>query len=111
MAAVSVVNLVIQKGTDFSETFSLSAEDGLNLNLTGFTATAKLKKHPSSTTSYNFTTAITIADSTIQISMTDDVTATLPSGRCYYDLVITSSGNVVSKVIQGTALVEESVSV
>jgi hypothetical protein len=111
MAAVSVVNIVIQKGTDFEETFSLLAEDGIGLNLTNFTATAKLKKHPSSTTSYNFTTNTVIADSTIKISMTDDVTSTLPSGRCYYDLVITSSGGVVSKVIQGTALVEESVSV
>lgn len=111
MAAVSVVNIVIQKGTDFEETFSLTAEDGLGLNLTGFSATAKLKKHPSSTTSYDFSTVITIVDSTIKIIMSDTVTSTLPSGRCYYDLIITSSGGVVSKVIQGTALVEESVTV
>ena len=111
MAAVSVVNIVIQKGTDFEETFSLAAEDGLGLNLTGFTAAAKLKKHPSSTTSYSFTTNTTVADSTIKISMADTITSTLPSGRCYYDLVITSSGGVVTKVIQGTALVQESVSV
>lgn len=111
MAAVSVVNIVIQKGTDFEETFSLTAEDGLGLNLTGFSATAKLKKHPSSTTSYDFSTVITIGDSTIKIVMADNVTSTLPSGRCYYDLIITSSGGVVSKVIQGTALVEESVTV
>ena len=111
MAAVSVVNLVIQKGTDFEETFSLQAEDGLGLNLTGFAVTAKLKKHPSSTTSYDFSTVITIADSTIKIVMSDTVTSTLPSGRCYYDLIITSSGGVVTKVIQGTALVEESVTV
>jgi hypothetical protein len=111
MAAVSVVNLVIQKGTDFEETFSLVAEDGLGLNLTNFSATAKLKKHSSSTTSYDFNTVITIADSTIKIVMSDTVTSTLPSGRCYYDLIITSSGGVVSKVIQGTALVEESVTV
>lgn len=111
MAAVSVVNIVIQKGTDFEETFALTAEDGLGLNLTGFSAAAKLKKHPTSTTSYNFNTVITIADSTIKIIMADTVTSTLPSGRCYYDLVITSSGGVISKVIQGTALIEESVTV
>ena len=51
MAAVSVVHLVIQKGTDFEETFALAAEDGGILNLTNQTATAKLRKHPTSSTS------------------------------------------------------------
>jgi len=107
MAAVSTVNLVIQKGTDFEETFSLTAEDGLGLNLTGYSAIAKLRKYPTSPTSYSFSTTITVADSTIKIIMSDDITATLPSGRCYYDITITSSGGVVSKVIQGNVLVEE----
>lgn len=43
MAAVSQVNLVIQTGTHFEETFQLSADDGLGLNLTNKIATAKLK--------------------------------------------------------------------
>jgi hypothetical protein len=110
MAAVSVVNLVIQKGTDFEETFSLTAEDGLGLNLTGQSATAKLKKYPTSSTSYNFTTTLTVADSTVKIAMSDDVTATLPSGRCYYDIVLTSSGGAKSKVLQGNVIVEETAS-
>ena len=110
MAAVSYVNLVIQKGTDFEETFSLTAEDGLGLNLTGYSAVAKLRKHPTASTSYNFSTTITVADSTIKIIMPDDVTLTLPSGRCYYDILITSSGGVVSKVIQGDVIVEETAS-
>lgn len=107
MAAVSVVNLVIQKGTDFEETFSLTAEDGLGLNLTNYSAIAKLRKHPTATESYSFSITLTVADSTVKISMSDDITATLPSGRCYYDIVLISSGGVRSKVIQGNALVEE----
>lgn len=107
MAAVSVVNLVIQKGTDFEETFALAAEDGGILNLTNQTATAKLRKYPTSTTSYTFSTTLTVADSTVRIAMSDDVTATLPSGRCYYDVILISSGGAISKVIQGNVIVEE----
>ena len=111
MAAVSAVNLVIHKGTYFEETFALSAEDGLGLNLTNNTASAKLKKHPTAGIAYTFSTTLTISDSTVKISMSPQVTATLPSGRCVYDLVLTSSGGVPAKVIEGTVMVQESVSV
>ena len=111
MAAVSAVNLVIQKGTYFEETFSLAAEDGGGLNLAGNSATAKLKKHPTAGIAYTFTTTLTVADSTVKISMQPAVTSTLPSGRCVYDLVLTSSGGVISKVLDGTIIVQETVSV
>ena len=74
MAAVSAVNLSIHKGTYFEETFSLTAEDGLGLNLTGATATAKLRKYPTAGIAYTFSTLTTIADSTVKISMSNDVT-------------------------------------
>ena len=107
MAAVSVVNLVIQKGTDFEETFGLTAEDGLGLNLTNYSAVAKLRKYPTSSESFYFQVTITVADSTVKIIMSSAVTSTLPSGRCYYDLLLTSSGGVVSKVIEGNVIVQE----
>ena len=43
--------------------------------------------------------------------MSSATTATLPSGRCVYDIVLTSSGGIKSKVVEGTVLVQESVSV
>jgi len=110
MAAVSAVNLVIQKGTYFEETFSLSAEDGLGLNLTNQIATAKLRKHPTAGVAYTFSTTLTVGDSTVKISMSPAVTATLPSGRCVYDLILTSSGGTISKVVEGTVIVQETVS-
>jgi len=111
MASVSAVNLVIQKGTYFEETFSLSAEDESGLNLTNQTATAKLKKHSTAGIAYTFTTTLTVADSTVKISMQPAVTSTLPSGRCVYDLILTSSSSgIVSKVVEGNVLVQETVS-
>ena len=111
MAAVSQVNLVIPKGINFEETFFLTAGDGGGLNLTGQTVVAKLKKHPNATTAFSFSTTLTISDSSIIISMSSATTATLPSGRCVYDIVLTSPGGFKSKVIEGTVLVQESVSV
>jgi hypothetical protein len=112
MAAVSVVNLVIQKGTYFEETFSLSSDDSSGLNLTNQIATAKLKKHPTAGIAYTFSTTITIGDSTVKISMPNAVTATLPSGRCVYDIILTSSSTgIASKVVQGDVLVQETVSI
>ena len=110
MATVRAVNLTIQKGTYFEETFSLAAEDGLGLNLTNITATSKLRKYPTAGLAYTFSTTTTVSDSTVKISMTSDKTADLPSGRCYYDVLITSSGGVVSKVLEGNAMVEETAS-
>ena len=112
MAAVSAVNLVIQKGTYFEETFVLNAEDESGLNLINQTAIAKLKKHPTAGIAYTFSTTLTVADSTVKISMSPEVTATLPSGRCVYDVVLSSSnGSILSKVVEGTAIVQETVSV
>lgn len=112
MAAVSAVNLVIQKGTYFEETFFLDAEDGGGLNLNNTIATAKLKKHPTAGIAYTFSTTITIAESSVKISMQPNVTATLPSGRCVYDLILNSSnGGLISKVVEGNVIVQESVSV
>jgi hypothetical protein len=111
MAAVSEVHLVIHKGTYFEETFALSAEDGDVLNLNNTTAVSKLRRHPTAGVAYTFSTTITVADSTVKISMPGAVTQTLPSGRCVYDLIITSSSGLHSKVVTGTALVQESVSI
>lgn len=110
MAAVSAVNLVIQKGTYFEETFSLSAEDSGGLNLTNQIATAKLRKHQTAGIAYTFSTTVTVSDSTVKISMPSTLTANLPSGRCVYDVILTSSGGVVSKVVEGNVLVQETVS-
>ena len=112
MAAVSAVNLVIQKGTYFEETFAFSSEDESGLNLTNQTATAKLRKHPTAEVAYTFSTTITVAESTVKISMSSAITATLPIGRCVYDIILTSSSSgIISKVVEGNVFVQETVSV
>ena len=50
MAANPVINISIPQGADFSETFVSKESDGSVTNLTGYTGSAKLKKHPGTST-------------------------------------------------------------
>jgi hypothetical protein len=110
MAAVSAVNLTIQKGTNFEETFSLTMDDETSANLQGYSAIAKLRKYPTAGVAYTFSTSVTTATGTVKISMPDTVTSTLPSGRCFYDVLIISGNGTVTKAIQGNVIVEETAS-
>lgn len=104
MAAFEVPPLTIEKGTDFQATFTISRDDGSPLPLNGYTAVAKLRKHPSSSTSYSFTVAINVGDSSIKITMPKSITSTLPVGRCYFD-IFTTYNSATSRPIFGTAIV------
>ena len=46
--AAYISNIVIDAGADFDQVFNLEDTANTPLDLTGFTATSKLKKHPAS---------------------------------------------------------------
>lgn len=109
--AVPTVNLTIEKGTSFETTFNITNSDDSVFVLFNFSASAKIRKHPTATTSKSFSTTITSAIGEIKISMGSTVTANLTSGRNYYDVVITNSQtNKVQKVFEGTVIVSDTVS-
>lgn len=109
--AVPVVNLRIDKGTSFEATFTVTQEDGSVFNLTGYSAAAKLKKHPTSSTSKSFSVTLTASTGEIKISMSSSVTSELAAGINNYDVIITNTfTNKVSKVFEGMVTVYESVS-
>lgn len=104
--SVPAVNIVIEKNTDFSTNFKLK-RNGAPFDLTGYTFTSKLRKHYTSSTSYNFTVTLLtpLANGIIKVGMASSITATIPSGRYVYDVLATSTG-ITTKVIEGTVLVE-----
>jgi hypothetical protein len=110
MAAVHAVNLTIHKGTYFEETFQLFSEDNANLSLSNKIASAKLKKHPTASTSYPFQATHSLGTNTVKISMASTITATLPDGRCCYDVILTTNGGFISKVVEGNVMVESTIS-
>ena len=104
MAAIS--NIFIDQGTDFSITVDVTNADGSVLNLDGYTAAAQIRKtYGSSTISATFSTSIAAATGQVTLSLTDTQTSGLTSGRYVYDLNITSSGNVTTRVVEGQAII------
>ena len=110
MSAVPTVNISIDGGTNFTATYTIASPSGAVLDLTGYTATSKVRKYPTSPSSESFAVGIASDTGKITISMASTVTATLSEGRNYYDIIITSPASVTSKVIQGMVMVNPTVS-
>ena len=108
----SISNIFIDQGATFSKTITVKDTSGNALNLTGFTAIAQIRKSPSSSTSTAFTVAFVSPRTTgqITISLTDTQTTALEAGRYNYDVLITSGTNVKTRVVEGIATVNPSVS-
>lgn len=109
--AVAAVNIVIEKGTDYQEVFTVNNPDGSPLNLTGYTGVAKIRKFPESATSTPFTVGIVSAAGQVVLSLSNTVTDDLKTGRHYYDVIITSSVGKKTKVVDGMVLVNSSESI
>ena len=85
--------------------------DSAALDLTGYSTLAQLRKSYDSSTATTITTSITSAtDGIIALSLTDTQTAALSSGRYQWDLTITSGSSVVTRVVEGIAIINPSVS-
>ena len=110
MATIS--NLFIDQDADFTTTVTVNDSTGSALDLTNYTALAMLRKSYQSSTATTFTSAFVSPRTTgqITISLTDVQTAALEDGRYVYDLVITDSSGIKTRVVEGIATVNPSVS-
>ena len=110
MATIS--NLFIDQSADFTTTVTINDSAGSALDLTGYTALAMIRKTYQSTTATTFTSTFVSPRTTgqITISLTDTQTAALEAGRYVYDLVITDSSGNKTRVVEGIATVNPSVS-
>jgi hypothetical protein len=109
--AVYVSNLTINGGTDFSQIFTLeSGSTNSVLNLVGYQISSQMRKHPGATGVTTFTSSIyNASNGQIKIGLSTSQTASLKPGRYVYDIVITDTSNVTSRVVEGMALVSQGV--
>jgi hypothetical protein len=110
MATIS--NLFLDQDADFTTTVTINDSAGSALDLTGYTALAMIRKTYQSTTATTFTSTFVSPRTTgqITISLTDTQTAALEAGRYVYDMVITDSSGNKTRVVEGIATVNPSVS-
>jgi len=110
MATIS--NLFLDQDADFTTTVTINDSAGSALDLTGYTALAMIRKTYQSTTATTFTSTFVSPRTLgqITISLTDTQTAALEAGRYVYDMVITDSSGNKTRVVEGIATVNPSVS-
>ena len=110
MATIS--NIFINQHADFSTTVTISDSNGSALDLTSYTALAQVRKTYESTSATSFTATFDSDRTTgkITLSLTGTQTAALESGRYVYDLLITGVSGDKTRVVEGIATVNPSVS-
>ena len=110
-----VYNMNIDQGSDYNLNLVYKNISGVAINLTNYTVRAYLKRCIKQTVAdFEMTTEngrIILSDPTngmLTIKLTNEETASL-GGSYYYDLEIISNTNVVTRLIQGMAILDSEV--
>lgn len=98
-------NLQIDQGADFSTEIDVLDEAGNPVDLTGYTGAAQMRKHYTSSTATNFTVTIDQFGGSVTLFMSAATSANVTPGRYVYDCELTSSSNVVSRLVEGIVTV------
>jgi hypothetical protein len=106
-----VQHLIVDQDSTFTAQLTVYDDNRYPFNLTDYTATAQLRRNPTSTTAVDFTVAIPEPKTSgqINISLTDEQTATLKPGRWLYDVVIESDTGQRFRAIEGIITVNPSI--
>jgi len=108
-------NIIVDQGTDFSTTITVTDDDGNVTDLTGYTAAGQIRKHYESSDSTAFTVSFGSprSDGQVTLSLTRTVTANIEAGRYVYDVELSfvdDSGNsLVERLLEGSIYVKPSV--
>ena len=105
--SAAIYNATIDQGATWTLEVVYKNEAGTPINLTGYTAALQIRQNYYDTTALITLTSpsngivITGATGKINITMTNVQTGGLDEGFYVYDLEITSSGGIVTRLIQG----------
>lgn len=105
----SKANLVMDQGSNFSVTITLTDENGNLIDLSGFTGYSSMRKTYSSINATAFGVSLNTLSGTITLTLDSQYTAAIPGGRYVYDVDVISSANVVSRILEGMVTVTPSV--
>lgn len=103
------VNLVVDQGADFTTTITLKEDDGSLLDLSTYGGAAQMRKHYTSTSATNFTVSLAGNSGVVTLTMSANTTSNLTAGRYVYDLELTDTGGVVSRIVEGIVTVTPNV--
>ena len=102
------VNLVVDQGSTFQTSVTFNDENGNTINFSTYSGAAQMRKHFTSSNSVSFSVSMT-SNGVITLGLTANQTANLTSGRYVYDLEVTDSSNLISRLIEGIVTVTPNV--
>lgn len=104
-------NLIINQGTDFITTVTVTNDNGDIVDLTEYTAHGQIRKHYASDTAYDIT--VTFDDDRtngiLYLEVYRETTTTMEPGRYVYDVELTDGNDIRSRLIEGIVTVTPSV--
>lgn len=106
--AAGKYNFLIEQGSHFNYTLSVSDDTGDVIDLSGYTGKMQIKSDITASSSLlelsttgNYM-SITGAQGLISLSVPNTVTSTLDFDTAVYDLIITSGTGVVTRLVEGS---------
>jgi hypothetical protein len=103
-------NYIIDQGADSFLSVQYKDSAGVPINLAGYTASMQFRPVSSNTTALNLTSSsgitITTATGTLAIHVTAAQSAVLAATQYDYELEITSSAGIVTRLVQGLVTVD-----
>ena len=108
-----VYSITVWQGADYDKTFTVT-QNGTALNWTGYSARMQVRNSSDATaTLLSLTSGSGIVlggtAGTIAVTITSTQSAAIPAGSYAYDLELVSSGNLVTRLLQGAFTVSGNV--
>lgn len=98
-------NIIIDQGSDFLTTLTVSDDDGYPIALNGYTGAAQMRRHYTSVSKYDFDVTVNAATGEVSLAMDSDLTNTIPAGRYVYDCELTDNSGIKSRIVEGIVTV------
>lgn len=99
-------NISVDQGTDCYFNVVVDDQNGNPILLSGFTATAQIRKHYNAQTAINFTVTINTSATPNFITLylpanASTLAANVNPGRYYYDVNVVNTQNIKTRVVEG----------
>jgi len=94
-------NLKIGQGTDYLTSITLTDDDGVPVYLASYTGAGQIRKYYTSSQAVDFNVTVEANTGVVILRLTSEQTNAMEAGRYVYDVELTDSANVVSRVLEG----------
>lgn len=98
-------NILVDQGTTFSTTITVTDDEGTPLTLTNYTGAAQMRKHYTSSNATSFSVSVNNSTGEITLALTANQTSNLVAGRYVYDVELTDANSAVSRIVEGIVTV------